>query len=335
MLTRPAFAGREPPGIVAMNFTHLRAFHAVASERGFSRAAQVLNVGQPTLSAQVRELEETYAVRLLDRRNRQVVPSDVGREVLALSREVFRLQDEIESLLEQSHKMQAGYLKVGADGPRHIMPVLKTFLELHPGVTTSLRSGNARKTLEDLLNYETDVAIVALQRQAEPRLHAVPFCTYPLVAFVARDHPWSARRSITLADFDRQRLVIREPSSMTRQLLMRALRNARSRPSELIEIDNREAAREAVAIGIGIGVMSATEFASPDRRCVPLAIAGSNLEITEYVACLDKRKNVRVIREFFRIAAGCRAATEAAVGGLEVKRRKRRVDRERSAPGQA
>jgi aminoethylphosphonate catabolism LysR family transcriptional regulator len=296
-----------------MNFIHLRAFHAVASERGFSRAAQILNVSQPTLSAQVRELEEKYSVRLLDRRNRQIVPSDVGREVLALSREVFRLQDEIESLLEQSRKMQAGYLKVGADGPRHIMPVLKTFIGLHPGVTTSLRSGNARRTLEDLLNYETDVAIVALQRQAEPRLYAVPFCTYPLVAFVARDHPWSSRRQITLADFDGQRVVVREPASMTRQLLMRALRNAHSRPAELIEIDNREAAREAVAIGIGIGVMSATEFASPDRRCVPLTIARSSLEITEYVACLDKRKNLRVIREFFRVAAECREAMGASL----------------------
>jgi aminoethylphosphonate catabolism LysR family transcriptional regulator len=305
-----------------MNFIHLRAFHAVASERGFSRAAQLLNVSQPTLSAQVRELEEAYSVRLLDRRNRQIVPSDVGREVLALSREVFRLQDEIESLLEQSRKMQAGYLKVGADGPRHIMPVLKTFIGLHPGVTTSLRSGNARKTLEDLLNYETDVAIVALSRPAEPRLHAVPFCTYPLVAFVAGDHPWASRHQITLADFDGQRVVVREPSSMTRQLLMRALRTARSRPSELIEIDNREAAREAVAIGIGIGVMSATEFASPDRRCVPLTIAGSNLEITEYVACLDKRRNVRVIREFFRVAAECRAAMEASVARVEAKPRR-------------
>jgi aminoethylphosphonate catabolism LysR family transcriptional regulator len=306
-----------------MNFIHLRAFHAVACERGFSRAAQILNVSQPTLSAQVRELEETYSVRLLDRRNRQIVPSDVGREVLALSREVFRLQDEIESLLEQSRKMQAGYLKVGADGPRHIMPVLKAFIDLHPGVTTSLRSGNARKTLEDLLNYETDVAIVALARPAEPRLHVVPFCTYPLVAFVASDHPWATRRRIALADFDGQRIVVREPSSMTRQMLMRALRNARARPAELIEIDNREAAREAVAIGIGIGVISATEFANPDRRCVPLAITGSNLEITEYVACLDKRRNLRVIREFFRVASECREAMQASVRDGEAMPRKR------------
>jgi aminoethylphosphonate catabolism LysR family transcriptional regulator len=296
-------------GSNAMNFTHLRAFHAVASEGSFTRAAQILNVSQPTLSSQVKSIEEAYGVRLLDRRNRKIVPSDIGSNVLELCREVFRLQDELEAVLEQSRKLQAGSLKVGADGPRHIMPVVDAFMRLHPKVTVSLTTGNAKKTLENLLNYETDVAIVALPKRHDARLHMVPFCTYPQVAFVSRNHHWSSRHKITLADFHGERLIIREPTSMTRQILMRALANARVRPSALIEIDNREASREAVALGIGVGVMSSTEFPSPDTRCVALPIDGPGMEITEYVACLENRHNLRAVREFFRVAEQCKPVT--------------------------
>jgi DNA-binding transcriptional LysR family regulator len=90
---------------------------------------------------------------------------------------------------------------------------------------------------------------------------------------------------------------------MTRQLLLRALARARARPAALIEIDNREASREAVALGMGVGVMSATEFPDSDARTVPLAIDASELRITEYVACLQERRNMRAVGEFFRIAA--------------------------------
>jgi DNA-binding transcriptional LysR family regulator len=101
-----------------VNFTHLRAFHAVASEGSFTRAAQILNVSQPTLSSQVKSIEEAYGLRLLDRRHRKIVPSDTGRRVLEICREIFRLQDELEAVLDQNQKLQAGSLKVGADGPR-------------------------------------------------------------------------------------------------------------------------------------------------------------------------------------------------------------------------
>lgn len=155
-----------------MNYLYLRAFHAVASERSFTRAAQVLRVSQSTLSWQVKALEESYGVRLLDRRGRNVVPTDVGEATLALTREVFRIQDEIATVLDQSKRLQAGRLKVGADGPRHIMPVLDDFMRLHPNVVISLTTGNARKVLSDLLNYETDVAIVASPQGArDPAPH--------------------------------------------------------------------------------------------------------------------------------------------------------------------
>ena len=64
-----------------MNHAQLRAFHAVASEGSFTRAAAALHVTQPTLSGQVKALEESFGVRLFDRRGRKVMPTELGREL--------------------------------------------------------------------------------------------------------------------------------------------------------------------------------------------------------------------------------------------------------------
>lgn len=64
-----------------INYSQLRAFHAVASHGGFTRAAAALHVTQPTLSGQVKALEEAYGVRLFDRRGRKVFPTELGRSL--------------------------------------------------------------------------------------------------------------------------------------------------------------------------------------------------------------------------------------------------------------
>ena len=285
-----------------MNFLYLRAFHAVASERSFTRAAEVLHVSQSTLSWQVKALEELYGIRLLDRRGKQVVPTEVGERTLQLCREVFRLQDDIEQTLNETQKLQSGRLKVGADGPRHVLPVLAEFMRLHPNISISLATGSAKKVMTDLLNYEIDVAIVAAERPRETQLHMAHFQTYPLVAYVPRKHEWSRRRSVKPIDFHGQRIIVREPASMTRRQFLRALNKAGAVPSVIIEIDNREAAREAVALGMGISVMGSSEFHGADPRCVSLSIEDPALHFTEYVACLKKRRDMRTVREFFRVA---------------------------------
>ena len=216
-----------------MNFL-ICAFHAVASERSFTRAAQVLHVSQSTLS-QVKALEEIYGVRLLDRRGRQVVPTEVGQRTLERSREIFRLQDEIERGLSQSLKLQSGRLKVGADGPRHVLPVLNEYMRLYPSISVSLSTGSAKEVMTDLLNYESDVAIVASENARDSRLHMLHYVTYPVVAYVPRSHPWSRRKSVRPIDFNGERVIVREPASMTRQKFLRSLSKAGAVPSALIE----------------------------------------------------------------------------------------------------
>lgn len=285
-----------------MNYLYLRAFYAVATERSFTRAAQVLNVSQSTLSSHVKALEETYGIRLLERRNRTVVPTDTGEVLVAQCRELFRHEEEIDSLLNRSQKLQAGRLKVGADGPKHVLPVLGKFKLLHPDFKISLHSGNARSVVQDLLGYETDVAIVATLDQPHAQLHAEPLIRYALVAFVPKTHRFARKAAIDVADLATERFIMREPASLSRHLLNKSLERAGVVLRDTMEMNSREAIREAVASGMGISLMSEIEFPSSDDRTVALRINDPQLQLTEYVACRKNRMDTRAIMEFFRLA---------------------------------
>jgi aminoethylphosphonate catabolism LysR family transcriptional regulator len=279
-----------------MNHAQLRAFHAVASEGSFTRAAVRLHVTQPTLSGQVKALEETYGVRLFDRRGRRVAPSDLGRQLLELTRRLFSLEAAAVDLLAAARGLHKGHLRIGADAPYHVTAPLSTFTRRYPGIQVSLTVGNSAELAQALFEHRIDVAVLA-NVAGDARLHAKPLRRDRLVAFVARSHPWSRRRRVDLADLAGQRLVLREQGSATRHLFETAMARRGIALGEVLDMNSREAVRETVAAGLGVGVVSASEFGR-DSRIKAIELAGEDLAMTEYVVCLAERRELRLVRAF-------------------------------------
>ena len=281
---------------MAITHSQLRAFHAVASAGSFTRAAAALHVTQPTLSAQVKSLEETYGALLFERRGRRIEPTELGQQLLGVTRRYFSLETEAEQLLAATRGLRGGHLRVAADAPQHVMATLSAFNRTYPGVRLSLSIGNSDEVLHQLLDHRADVAVIA-DLEPDARLFARPLRRDHLIAFVERAHPWARRGSIRLDDLARQRVVLRETGSTTRRAFEAAIARAGIAVGEVLEIGSREAVREAVAAGLGIGVVSAFEFGH-DKRLRALAIVGRRIEVVEHVACLADRRDLRVVRAF-------------------------------------
>jgi aminoethylphosphonate catabolism LysR family transcriptional regulator len=282
-----------------MNLAQLRAFHAVAREGSFTTAARALGVTQPTVSSQVGVLEDTYGVRLFDRRGRQVVPTEIGDTLFAITQRLFSLEEEADEILTAARELDRGQIRVGADGPHHVIPILAAFNRRYPGLDVSLSMGNADTVLHDLRNYRIDVAVLA-KVDEDPRLFAIPYRRSPLVLFVPRNHPWAKRTSIRLKEIADQRMILREAASVTRQIFQSALAEAGVRPQAVMQIESREAVREAVAAGLGIGVVSQAEF-DYDKRLTKLRVRDARMEITEHVVCLEERRRLRIVRAFLDV----------------------------------
>ncbi len=288
-----------------MLYTQLRSFHAVANEGGFTAAARAINVGQPTITTQVRGLEEYYQVELFHRRGRRVELTDLGKALFSLSQRIMSLEAEAANLLVAAGRFNSGTLKVGAVGPFHAIEMLSAFNERYPGIKLPIRTGNSREMLDLLLDFQVDVAVLAYV-EGDDRLLAIPYSRHPVVAFVNRAHPWWGRSTVPIEEFQDQPVVFREIGSTTRLAFENALAEAGVAVNIVMEIGSREAVWLAVEKGVGIGVVSDIEFIPhPDLRLV--AIENADIYTYAHIVCLAERKDSRIIQAFLQVAEALKA----------------------------
>jgi LysR family transcriptional regulator, low CO2-responsive transcriptional regulator len=287
---------------MAVSYSGLLAFHSVAVATSFTLAARLRNVSQPTLSAQVRALEESYGVRLFDRVGRTVKMTPLGQSLYVITSRLFAAQDEAEALLAGTRMLTRGHLRIAADSASHVMAALSRMRERYPNLTFSLAIGNSSEVLQHLSSYEADVAITA-RNTSDPRVYTSLLRRDRLVAFAAAGHALAERETIPIEALAGQDIVLRERGSITREVFETRLLEANVRPGNLFEVQTREAVREAVSSGLGIGVTFDSEF-RPDERVKRIQITGIDLMVAEYAACLDERRRIPLIRSFLEIVKG-------------------------------
>lgn len=292
-----------------MRLTQLRSFHAVARTGGFTGGARLLHISQPTVTTQVRFLEQTYGIELFYRRGHKVALTPLGEQLYAITQKIFALEGETLHLLSDSGKLKSGHLRVGAVGPFHVTEMLAEFNKRYPDMQVSVRVGNSESVLQTLVNYETDVAVLA-QFSNDPRFHFVPYRRHPVVIFVHRSHRFAGRKSLRIRDLQGEEMILREVGSTTRKALEEALEQHKVAPRVLMEIGSREAIREAVIKGVGIGAVSEIEYI-PDPALRVLRVRDADMFTHAHVVCLEERRGARLVKAFLEIVEDLQRATGA------------------------
>ena len=280
--------------------TQLRAFHLVADAGSFSLAARTAGLSQPTLSAQVRALEADYAVDLFDRRGRGVRMTPTGQSLFTLTTRLVAAEEEARALLTGGRALTRGHLRVSADSAYHVMPILAELKRLHAGLTFTLKIDNSAAVLEHLTEHGADVAVMA-KMTSDPSIYSMKLREDRLIVFVPQGHAWARRRQIRLSELAGRDIVVRERGSITREVFEARLAQAAVVSGALIEVQTREAVREAVAAGFGVGVVFDSEFGT-DARFHAIEVSDSDLTVGEYVACLQERRRLAVVRAFLNVA---------------------------------
>jgi len=281
----------------SVTLNQLRSFIAVARYNGFTAAARALRTSQTTITSQIQALEEEHGVRLFERRGRRIELTQVGHELLQIARQMVGLEDDAAMMLKDSADLRSGVLKIGAVSPFHVIEMIESFNARHPDVYLSMGSGNSEVILQELVSYGCDVGVVARDTD-DDRYHVQHYASYPVMAFVRRDHRLAALKTIELADLAKEKLLMRERGSTTRRAFEDGLTAIGATPRVAMEIGSREAIREAVIRGLGIGTVSESEYV-PDEQLHPLPIAGAPVVTHIYLCCLRERRRSRIIAAFF------------------------------------
>lgn len=289
---------------MSISFTHLRSFHAVATTGGFTRAARMLNIGQPTVTTQIKELEAGYGVELFLRQGRHIALTEAGQALTELTGRIMQLREEAHELLAGHGALQVGHLKVAAVGPFHATAMIAAFRQRSPSIEISIAFGNSEQTLARLTGLEADVAVLAHQVD-DPRVLSQPYSTHPVVVFVNADHPWFGRASVTLAELEGQPFILREQGSSTRLAFERAMAGAGLAIRQELEIGSREGVWKAVELGMGISVVADFEFV-PHPRLWPIPIEGRAVRTEYRIAILRDRARTPKLRAFLDAAMSTR-----------------------------
>lgn len=279
-----------------MSITQLKAFHIVALSGGFSQAARDMAISQSTLSQHVRELEADCGQNLLDRKARGVSLSAHGERLFEITSRLFQAEKEANAFLRGEAGVNGGHLRVAADGPILALPILSRLKIDRPKLTFSLAVDNSARVIDQIIDYRADVAITA-QIPNDPRLHGVHFLSMRLGLCVPSSHPLAARERVTMKDLEGLSFVMRERGSRTREIFEKNLSDHGISIHQLVEISSREGVREAIANGVGFGVVADLEFGH-DARLSFVPIDDAKEVIDEYAICLAERRHLPLVRGF-------------------------------------
>lgn len=285
-----------------MHFTQLRSFHAVATSGGFVAGASALNVSQPTLTAQIKALEAEFGVELFYRRNRRSELTPSGRDLHAITQRLFAEEKEAREFLSAVKGLRTGHLRIGAVGPYHVTEMLAAFNQRYPGITLSMSIGNSSEVQRELLDYRSDVAVLA-HIDPDDRLVAIPYRRHPVLVFMSAEHRLARRKTVRLEELANEPFVARELGSTTRRAFEAAARAKGIPLRTIMEIGSREAIREAVIHGIGMGYVSEVEFI-PDARLRAVKIADADVFTAAHVVVLRERQHSRIIKAFIDVVHG-------------------------------
>jgi len=278
----------------SVTLRQLRTFKTVADLASFSVAAQRLKLSQPSVSYQVKELEETLGLPLLDRLGKRVQLTEAGTVLYGYARRMLDTLDEASVELEEMRGIQRGSLRVGASttvGIYLLPAALGAFKKLHPGLVISLEIGSRARVQEQVLRNELDLAVVG-PASKDADLAIIPFLSDELVVVAPAGHPLASRRKLTLKDLADQPFIMREASSGSRWSLEKEARKAGARLSVAMELGSNGAIKHAVESGLGLAVISryaaALEFSS--GRLVELDVRGFPIRRDWHIVHLRRRK---------------------------------------------
>lgn len=151
-----------------LNYHHLFYFRAIANEGGIARAAEKLRLGQPTLSAQLKQLEDMVGKPLFERRNRKLILTEAGKAALDYANEIFRLGDEMLEVLKDRTPEDQPHLQIGAldSVPKNMILSLVLAAQKISPCAVSILEGKGDELFRELRTHKLDLILSNYPSQA-------------------------------------------------------------------------------------------------------------------------------------------------------------------------
>lgn len=284
-----------------VTFRQLRLFLALADTGSVSRAAAATHVTQPTASAQLKEITESVGLPLYEVVGRRVFLTDTGRRLTQTARAISAEWEAFQQYADGVKGLSRGRLRIAAvSTAKYFIPrLVGNFCKLHPAVDVSLEVLNRDGVVSRLKESLDDIYIMSMPPDSLD-LEDNIFMDNPLVLIAAPGTFPKKAITLQLSQLKGQRFILRERGSGTRMAVDQHFRKHRFTPDIRMELGSNEAIKEAVAGGMGIGVVSihALQHYKPMRDLAVLQAEGFPILSRWHVVHLKSKKLPPIAQAF-------------------------------------
>lgn len=279
----------------------LKVFETTARKGSFTKAAEELEITQPTVSAQVKQLSKIVGLPLFEHMGRRLYLTNAGTELLTTCQEVFEKLSNFEMKVADLRGTKQGKLNLGIiTTAKYFIPrLLGSFCQLYPDIDISLEVTNHQK-LEERMRQNKDDLYVLSQPPQDIDLYTHPFLDNPLVVIARYDHPLVKEKNIPIKKLKDETFIMREKGSGTRKSIERLFNEHNISPPVRLELGSNEAIKQAIAGGLGISILSKHTLNSPHalEELTILDVVNFPIERRWYVTYLEG-KELSVIAQTF------------------------------------
>jgi len=220
-----------------LNLRQLEGFYLVVKRKNFTRAAEELNVTQPAVTIQVKSLEKSLNLKLIQQVGKRVRLTEAGELLNQYAEKIFDLVSDVDEKMRDFKKLMKGTLQIGTTKhyARYVMPyLLSEFQRRYPRIKAVLDEGNSEDIARSILEMKNELALISEINMGQ-KIKSNFFSTVEFVLVASSEHRFSQRKSISLRELNDEPVILREKGSALRAAILRKFHEYGIWPSMIIE----------------------------------------------------------------------------------------------------
>ncbi|CCK78770.1 selenium metabolism-associated LysR family transcriptional regulator [Desulfobacula toluolica] len=292
-----------------MDLWQLHIFVSVVENKSFSKASCAINLSQPTVSSHIKELEDHFKCRLLDRLGKITEPTKAGEILYQYSKKLLTLRDQSEAAMNDFLGRTKGNLFIGGSTipscyiiPRLIGPFSKQF----PDISIELTAGDTMEIVQKIKKGSIEIGIVGAKID-DPQIKQEKLVADEMKLIVPYNHKWADQTFVDCSNLFEERFIAREKGSGTWQSILKSMDEAGLNSKKLntsITMGNTVSVIQGILNHVGISILStiAVQDDINKGRLKALSVKGLDLDRFFYLTLSKKRTLSPICNKFIEFA---------------------------------
>lgn len=295
-----------------MDLWQLKIFTKVVDTKSFSKASSLINLSQPTVSSHIKELEDHFGCRLIDRLGKESIPTKAGEILYTFARKLLDLQNQTELAIHDFLGNVKGNLVIGGSTipSGFIIPkLIGPFKQKFPGISISLVTGDTTQIVDNIISGEIEIGLVGA-RMEHPHVFQEQLIKDEMRVVLPADHKWANRKFIDCKMLFKLPFIAREKGSGTWRCISETLFKAGYGTENLnvtVTFGSTASVVQGILNHVGVSILSTIAVQDDIRQGRLIALPVKDLDLTRffYLTTHSRRTQSPVCREFISFARQC------------------------------